>query len=53
MHVALAWAPEEKGMSNELMLELTRAWMKEMKIDPENTQWSLEREDNYLRAKPS
>ena len=43
MHVALAWAPEEKGMSNELMLELTRAWMKEMKIDPENTQWSLTR----------
>jgi len=43
MHVALAWAPEEKGMSNELMLELTRAWMKEMKIDTENTQWSLTR----------
>ena len=43
MHVALAWPPEEKAMSNALMLELTRAWMKEMKIDPENTQWSLTR----------
>ena len=43
MHVALAWPPEEKAMSNELMLELTLAWMKEMNIDPENTQWSLTR----------
>ena len=43
MHVALAWPPEEKAMSNALMLELTLAWMKEMKIDPENTQWSLTR----------
>ena len=33
-------------MSNELMLELTRAWMKEMKIDSENTQWSLTRHNN-------
>lgn len=46
MHVALAWPPEEKAMSNELMLELTRAWMKEMKIDPEQTQWSLTRHNN-------
>jgi hypothetical protein len=46
MHVALAWPPEEKAMSNELMLELTRAWMKEMKIDAENTQWSLTRHNN-------
>ena len=43
MHVALAWPPEEKAMSNELMLKLTLGWMKELKIDPENTQWSLTR----------
>ena len=46
MHVALAWPPEEKAMSNALMLELTLAWMKEMKIDPENTQWSLTRHND-------
>jgi hypothetical protein len=43
MHVALAWPAEEKAMSNELMLELTLAWMKKMGIDAENTQWSLTR----------
>lgn len=43
MHVALAWPAAEKEMSNELMLELTRAWMKEMKIDAQGTQWSLTR----------
>lgn len=43
MHVALAWPAEEKAMSNELMLELTLAWMKRMGIDAENTQWSLTR----------
>lgn len=46
MHVALAWPPEEKAMSNELMLELTLGWMEKMKIDPENTQWSLTRHNN-------
>lgn len=46
MHVALAWSPEDKTMSNELMVELSRAWMTEMKIDPENTQWSLTRHNN-------
>ena len=46
MHVALAWPPEEKAMSNELMLKLTLAWMKGMNIDPENTQWSLTRHNN-------
>ena len=43
MHVALAWAPEEQAMSNERMVELARAWMREMKIDPDATQWSLTR----------
>lgn len=43
MHVALAWPAEEKQMSNELMLTLTQAWMKEMKIDAAGTQWSLTR----------
>lgn len=46
MHVALAWPPEEKAMSNELMLKLTLAWMKGMNIDSENTQWSLTRHNN-------
>ena len=43
MHVALAWPAEEKAMSNELMRELTLAWMDKMGIDAEKTQWSLTR----------
>ena len=46
MHVALAWSPQDRAISNELMVELTRAWMKEMNIDPENTQWSLTRHND-------
>jgi hypothetical protein len=43
MHVALAWPAEEKGLSNEQMTELARAYLKEMKVDAENTQWALVR----------
>lgn len=46
MHVALAWSPEDQAISNALMVELARAWMTEMKIDPENTQWSLTRHND-------
>lgn len=46
MHVALAWSPEDQAISNALMEELARAWMKEMNIDPENTQWSLTRHND-------
>ncbi len=46
MHVALAWSPQDQAISNELMVELTRAWMMGMNIDPENTQWSLTRHNN-------
>lgn len=46
MHVALAWSPQDQAISNELMVELTRAWMIGMKIDPDNTQWSLTRHNN-------
>jgi len=43
MHVALAWPAEEKALSNEQMTELARAYLKEMKVDVENTQWALVR----------
>lgn len=44
MHVALAWPAEEKEqLSNERMAELARAYLKEMKVVPENTQWALVR----------
>ncbi len=43
MHVALAWPAEEKDLSNEQMTELARAYLKEMKVDPEGTQWALVR----------
>lgn len=46
MHVALAWSPQDRAISNELMVELSRAWMTEMNIDPEKTQWSLTRHNN-------
>ena len=46
MHVALAWSPRDQAISNELMVELTRAWMTGMNIDPDNTQWSLTRHNN-------
>ena len=46
MHVALAWSHEDQAISNALMEELARAWMKEMNIDPENTQWSLTRHND-------
>jgi hypothetical protein len=42
MHVALAWPPGEE-LSNEQMTELARAYLKEMKVDAENTQWALVR----------
>ncbi|MFD2788110.1 relaxase/mobilization nuclease domain-containing protein [Hymenobacter rubripertinctus] len=44
MHVALAWPAEETTqLSNERMSELARAYLKEMKVDVENTQWALVR----------
>jgi hypothetical protein len=44
MHVALAWPAEEKGqLSNEQMRELARAYLKEMKVEADNTQWALVR----------
>lgn len=44
MHVALAWPAEEKEqLSNEQMRELARAYLKEMKIEADNTQWALVR----------
>lgn len=42
MHVALAWPPGE-ALSNDQMAELARAYLKEMKVDPEGTQWALVR----------
>jgi hypothetical protein len=42
MHVALAWPPGEE-LSNEQMTALARAYLKEMKVDAENTQWALVR----------
>jgi predicted MPP superfamily phosphohydrolase len=44
MHVALAWPAEETGqLSNERMSELARAYLKEMKVDADKTQWALVR----------
>lgn len=42
LHVALAWAPGEE-LSNAHMVELARAYLTEMKVDPEGTQWALVR----------
>jgi len=42
MHVALAWSPGEE-LSNDQVTELARAYLKEMKVDAENTQWALVR----------
>ena len=42
MHVALAWPPGE-ALSNDQMAELARAYLTEMKVDPEGTQWALVR----------
>lgn len=44
MHVALAWPAEEKEqLSNDVMAEIARAYLKEMKVDAGNTQWALVR----------
>jgi hypothetical protein len=43
LHVALAWPAEEKAVSNDQMTELARAYLKEMKVDAQNTQWALVR----------
>lgn len=44
MHVALAWPAEEtEQLSNERIAELARAYLKEMKVDANNTQWVLVR----------
>ena len=42
MHVALAWPPGEE-LSNDQVTELARAYLKEMKVDAQNTQWALVR----------
>ncbi len=42
MHVALAWQPGEE-LSNDRMTELARAYLKEMKVAADNTQWALVR----------
>ncbi len=42
LHVALAWPPGEE-LSNDQVTELARAYMKEMKVDADNTQWALVR----------
>ena len=42
MHVALAWPPGEE-LSNDQVSELARAYLKEMKVDADNTQWALVR----------
>lgn len=42
MHVALAWPPGEE-LSNDQVTELARAYLKEMKVDADNTQWALVR----------
>lgn len=44
MHVALAWPAEEtEQLSNERMRELAHAYLKEMKVEADNTQWVLVR----------
>ena len=42
MHVALAWPPGEE-LRNDQVTELARAYLKEMKVDADNTQWALVR----------
>ena len=42
MHVALAWPPGEE-LSNDQVTELARAYLKEMKVTADNTQWALVR----------
>jgi hypothetical protein len=42
MHVALAWPPGEE-LGNDQVTELARAYLKEMKVDANNTQWALVR----------
>lgn len=42
MHVALAWPPGEE-LRNDQVTELARAYLKEMKVDAQNTQWALVR----------
>jgi len=42
MHVALAWPPGEE-LSNDQVTALARAYLKEMKVDADNTQWALVR----------
>ena len=42
MHVALAWPPGEE-LSNDQVTELAHAYLKEMKVDADNTQWALVR----------
>ncbi len=42
MHVALAWPPGEE-LSNEQVTALARAYLQEMKVDADNTQWALVR----------
>ena len=43
MHVALAWPATEQELSNDQLTKLARAYLREMKIDPEGTQWALVR----------
>lgn len=46
MHVALAWPPGEE-LSNDQVTELARAYLKEMKVVADNTQWALVRHKDH------
>jgi hypothetical protein len=51
LHVALAWPPQEQArMTDELMRELTLAYLKKMDIDATKTQWAVVR--HYDRDHP-
>lgn len=51
LHVALAWPPQEQArMTDELMRELTLAYLKKMDIDATQTQWAVVR--HYDRDHP-
>jgi hypothetical protein len=53
LHVALAWPAEETAqLSNDRMSELARAYLKEMKVDAENTQWALVRHKDQDHPHP-
>lgn len=44
LHIALAWEPQESArLTDPFMEKLARAYMQELGIDPEQTQWALVR----------